>query len=557
MLNRTVFAPVKLQVENEIQLDAPGASERFSDMENHHDISSFKRFLHLGIEKGVYKSAMSHTYPTTLEQSFTTKLTRNGNGAELINIIKSTCKDPSFCQSAGVYALAVCDTSSNALVVNKAHKLLNVVCTTPHAILQFVAACERLTKKPFNTTGWGRSRRSAIQQWYSNKPSSEIAYAVTSCKTYQHWSHKDLLKLCHINPSNDLCCDILCSYIMKGFSKTKDRFSKEVCDTPDAQELFDLLEAVRRVKLSKPEEVVATASLISKYKMAWGHVPCHLQNDQMLWRKLLSEISLPVLLQNLPRIHAKKMVEKEDLWSKVLLQRLLNVNDIQQSGIHPCCWLYHHHEYKLGKKIKKKYRWEPDAEVLSALEVAFYISLKGVRPTQKRIFVTVSTSMKGKVLHWNQVPCQTFAVAFCLAMAQTEPHAQIYPFAKKWSEIEIKEDMLSVAQSKFEKIPVQYGSPDLARPLIRAKKDKKEIDTFIVITDDKVAKPTGNKTTTLDALAQYREVMKIPARLIVLALSSEKDLIPLELRQDNGVLSISGFNERVPNIIHDFILEKF
>uniref|UniRef100_H2XWB3 RNA-binding protein RO60 vWA domain-containing protein n=2 Tax=Ciona intestinalis TaxID=7719 RepID=H2XWB3_CIOIN len=90
--------------------------------------------------------------------------------------------------------------------------------------------------------------------------------------------------------------------------------------------------------------------------------------------------------------------------------------------------------------------------------------------------------------------------------------------------------------------------------MIKAKKEKKPFDVFIVITDKETWK---GKTSPHIALKQYREEMQIPAKFILISLAVRKMEKDVDGASDRGMLSICGFNESVPDIIHDFICDEF
>ena len=93
------------------------------------------------------------------------------------------------------------------------------------------------------------------------------------------------------------------------------------------------------------------------------------------------------------------------------------------------------------------------------------------------------------------------------------------------------------------------GGTDCAQPMIYALKKKKKVDVFIVYTD---CETHSGSIHPSKALQDYREEMKIDAKLIVVAMTSNG--FTLADPNDCGMLDIAGFDSSAPSIIREFVL---
>lgn len=53
------------------------------------------------------------------------------------------------------------------------------------------------------TTGWSRSYRNAVQKWYHNQRPLKLMKVITKCPKFSGWSHRDIVRLCHIVPESE------------------------------------------------------------------------------------------------------------------------------------------------------------------------------------------------------------------------------------------------------------------------------------------------------------------------------------------------------------------
>jgi len=60
--------------------------------------------------------------------------------------------------------------------------------------------------------GWGRGWRRVVSDWYLKKEPMEMSECVTKFRGRYGWTHRDIVRLCHLKSADvgngDLCCEI-------------------------------------------------------------------------------------------------------------------------------------------------------------------------------------------------------------------------------------------------------------------------------------------------------------------------------------------------------------
>ena len=93
-----------------------------------------------------------------------------------------------------------------------------------------------------------------------------------------------------------------------------------------------------------------------------------------------------------------------------------------------------------------------------------------------------------------------------------------------------------------------FGGTDCALPMVWALQQRVPVDAFVVLTDNET---WAGDIHPAQALRDYRQQMAIPARLIVVGMTSNGFTIGDP--HDAGTLNVVGFSPEVPNLISDFI----
>jgi 60 kDa SS-A/Ro ribonucleoprotein len=200
------------------------------------------------------------------------------------------------------------------------------------------------------------------------------------------------------------------------------------------------------------------------------------------------------------------------------------------------------------------------AQVVDALDAAFYLAFGAVQPAGRRVMLAldVSGSMMANVHGLEGLSCREASAAMALVTAATEPrhfftaftaggYRSMHPgFASGLTALSISpRQRLDDVVRQVSSLP--FGGTDCALPMREAMKHRWEVDLFVVYTDNET---WAGDVHPAQALRQYRERMGIPARLVVVGMASNGFTIADP--DDAGMLDVVGFDASAPQLIADF-----
>ena len=225
--------------------------------------------------------------------------------------------------------------------------------------------------------------------------------------------------------------------------------------------------------------------------------------------------------------------------------------------MHPISVLVAQRTYASGTSYRGTTEWTPTTKVTDALDAAFYAAFGAVEPSGRRTMLAldVSGSMDWSVSGMG-ITAREASAALALVQLATEPEAVAYGFsdagtASSWrnpalTPLDISprrrlDDALAVVDA------IPMGGTDCALPMLYAIKQKLEVETFVVYTDNET---WAGKVHPYQALRRYRERSGIDARLIVVGMTSTG--FSIADPDDPGMLDVVGFDAAVPNLISEF-----
>ena len=395
---------------------------------------------------------------------------------------------------------------------------------------------------------------SAYSNWYQGFRDDplKLAQLVTKYRKRNNWSHKDVLRLAHLKPAAPGLA-VVCQYVTRGLvAAIKSCPIQE--DTPvDVVQTLNFLKAVEEVKRlgSNPDDAQRVCESIRGHNLVREHVPTQLLKFAEVWKALLVNMPLTALIRNLGKMTSlENMMETGKEASDLVIERLRNQKSLQHARIHPFNVLLAMSIYQQGRGDRGHLTWQPNQDIVSALNDAFYMSIKYVEPTGKRILlaIDVGTSMTSPVMGSTAVNALQAAAALSMVTASREQHCEIVGFSDTLVPIDITPDMLLPEVIKvIDRVPV--GDTDCAAPMQWAMRENKEFDVFIVFTD---CKTEIGSVSPAQALSEYRRHSGIDtAKLIVCAFASNG--FTLADPDDPGMLDMAGFDSNGPEIINTFI----
>ncbi|XP_029474393.1 60 kDa SS-A/Ro ribonucleoprotein [Rhinatrema bivittatum] len=508
------------------------------------NMNRLHRFLCFGSEGGTYyitEQKLGYENAESLIQ-----LIEDGRGCEVVQEIKAFSQEGRAAkQEPTLFALAICSQCADTKTKQAAFRAVPDVCRIPTHLFTFVQFKKDL-KEGMQCGMWGRALRKAVADWYNGKDGLAVAQAVTKYKQRNGWSHKDLLRLCHLKPANEEIT-MVSKYVTKGWKEVQDAYKeKEV--SAECERLLKYLEAVEKVKHSKDEQEII--HLIEEYQLVREHLLTNHLKSKEVWKALLQDMPLTALLRNLGKMTADLVLAPSSPEVALVCERLCNEKLLKKARIHPFHVLVALETYKRGHGNRGKLHWSPVQAIVEALDRAFYRTFKTVEPTGKRFLlaVDVSGSMEQRILG-SVLNASTVAASMCMVVARTERDSHIVAFSDEMVPCPITVDMtLQKVLEKMAEIPM--GSTDCSLPMQWAQKTNTAADVFIVFTDNETF---FGKIHPAVALRKYRRVMGIPSKLIVCGITSNSFTIADP--EDRGMLDVCGFDSGALDVIRNFCLD--
>lgn len=422
-----------------------------------------------------------------------------------------------------IFALALAATYGNDETRTAAFGALPRVCRTGTHLFAFAEACEALR-------GWGRGLRKAIGRWYNDQAPAQVAYQMVKYGQRAGWSHRDLLRLAHPVPSSDA-------------HKALYKWAVDGVVTGE----MPLIEAAERAKSAGLEEALV---LIRERKLPREALPTEMLIQAKVWEALLEDMPMTAMIRNLGNMSkCELLVGGSDAARKVVAE-ISDSERLRKARVHPLTMLNAMFIYAQGCGVRGSGSWRPVPSVIDALDGAFYRAFDNVKPTGKRLLLglDVSGSMAGtRVSGMAAMECRQAAGAMALVTAATETDAQFVafdtaPYPLAISKRQRLDDVVKLLAR------TGGGGTDCSAPIEYATKKKIKIDAFVIYTDSETW--WGNMHPA-QAMEQYRRVMGIDAKLIVVAMAANRFTIGNPT--DPLTLTVVGFDTAVPQVIQEFI----
>ena len=500
------------------------------------------RFLILGSEGGTFyvgERALTRESATAVQACLAE------DGARVVRRVvevstsgRAPRNDPALFALAMAASLADDATRAAALA-----ELPNVARTGTHLFhfLQYLKAFR----------GWGRGVRSAVGRWYTHKTPRDLAYQVTKYQARDGWSHRDALRLAHPRAPN-ATHDLLFRYAVKGWEGLVERRDGAESD------VVERIEAIHAVRTMTPGDA---ARVIRVYKLTREMVPTELLTHAVVWDALLDGMPLAALVRSLGVMSKVGLLVPGSDATRTVVARLGDARAVRTARLHPLALLTALKTYAQGRGMKGDGRWTPVAQVVDALDAAFYLAFGNVPSTGKRVLLAldVSGSMGAPVLGLPFVSCREASAAMALVTASVESsyHALAFTAGSHRSmHGAYPTGLTPLALSPRQRLDdvvgytsaLPFGGTDCALPMVEALRNRWAVDAFIVYTDSET---WAGDVHPAQALRTYREHTGIAAKLVVVAMASGG--FSIADPNDAGMLDVVGFDAAAPQVISDFI----
>jgi 60 kDa SS-A/Ro ribonucleoprotein len=399
--------------------------------------------------------------------------------------------------------------------------------------------------------GWGRGVRSAVGRWYTRQTPRDLAYQVTKYQARDGWSHRDALRLAHPRAPN-ATHDLLFRYAVKGWEGLVERRDSAESD------VVERIEAIHAVRTMSPADA---ARVIRVYKLTREMVPTELLTHAVVWDALLDGMPLTALVRSLGVMSKVGLLVPGSDATNAVVARLGDARAVRKARLHPLALLTALKTYAQGRGMKGDGQWTPVAQVVDALDAAFYLAFGNVASTGKRVLLAldVSGSMGAPVSGLPFVSCREASAAMALVTASVELsyHALAFTAGSHRSmHSAYPTGLTPLALSPRQRLDdvvsytsaLPFGGTDCALPMVEALRHRWAVDAFIVYTDNET---WAGAVHPAQALRTYREHMGIAAKLVVVAMASSG--FSIADPNDAGMLDVVGFDAAAPQVISDFI----
>ena len=391
--------------------------------------------------------------------------------------------------------------------------------------------------------GWSRGLRTAVGKWYTDKEPKDLAYQLTKYRQRYGFSHRDALRLAHPKaPTPDH--DALFRYATTGNYE----------EVGQDAETWAYMTALASLAGSNEKNA---AALIAENRLPREVVPTEMLNNPVVWTALLGEdgrrMPMTALIRNLGNLTKLGVLKPMNGLSRAVAERLTDGEALKRARIHPIAVFAAYLTYRSGSGYRGSGEWVPVAEIVDALERAFYLSFENVEPTNKRVIyaVDVSGSMTGSYYGGTVagVPGLSPAIgagALALMCAATERSYAVWGFDHNLYSLPItKSSSLNDAIAAASR---HGGATDASLPFRGALQQGIEVDAFVLLTDSETW--YGDRHP-VQALVEYRRQSGIASKLVVVGMTATGST--LGDPQDGGVLDVVGFSTDTPRLINQFI----
>ena len=485
------------------------------------DWTRLDRFLVLGTEGGTYYVSEKEL---TIDNADAVKRCIVTDGLRTVDrIVEISEAGRAPKNDAAIFALALCSALGNDATRKAALDALPRVARIGTHLFQFIAALEGFR-------GWGRGARRAVANWYTVKKPDQLAYQLVKYQQRNGWGHRDAIRLSHPKPATDAHKAAFAWTVGKPYE--------------GAPRLINVYEEMLRA--TTEGQVI---DLITRERLTWEFVPANWLGSKDVWQTLLPNLPLMALVRNLGRMTANGAVGAMSDTSNIV-NRLHDQEAIHKARVHPIAFLAALATYAQGHGERGKLTWIPVGRIADALNDAFYLAFGNVEPTGKRhlLGIDVSGSMTiGAIAGIPGLTPRMGAAAMALVTETTEPKNLVMGFSHDFMPLSITAKMrLDQVERMMDNMP--YGATDCALPMQWALKNKVEVDVFVVYTDNET---WAGGQHPVEALREYRRKTGIPAKLIVVAMTSTG--FSIADPNDVGMLDIVGMDTATPSLLADFV----
>lgn len=410
--------------------------------------------------------------------------------------------------------------------------------------------------------GWGRGLKKAVQLWFKGRKNETLALQLVKYKQREGWSMKDVLRLAKPVPETEVQGKLF------GWTAKNEKAEWAKAQVAPGDKALDFVWAAEQasgLKLvaeqadtEQAKAILAEANqasvkklvdLIVTYRLPREALPTEALNKVEVWEALLQEMPMTAMIRNLGTMSKVGLLKPLSDAEKLVFQRLTDAERLRGAKVHPIQVLSALRTYSSGRGVRSAATWNVSNKVVEALDEAFELSFGAVEPagTRHLLALDVSGSMSGgEIAGVPGLSPSAATAALAVVAARTEPWTAIMGFADSFRNLGITaKDRVDVATRKVSGLT--FGSTNASVPMIWALKNRIQVDTFVVLTDNET---WSGGSHPVQELKNYRQATGIGAKLIVVGMTSTGFTIADP--NDAGMLDVVGFDGATPALMAKF-----
>lgn len=495
-------------------------------------LDQLRRFLILGSEGGTYYAS---------EQSLTRENTKvieeclKTTGLAAVELIREVSvsglaprNKPALYALAVACAYGVGDSNGDPSmkVRQTAFDVIPEIARTGSDLLWF---CSQV----YQMRGKGTGLRNAIRKWFNDKTPEQLAYQAIKYRQRDGWALRDLLRMSKPVPASSAHDAIFDWLVHQDDGKIKANHGYD--------QLIQAHYLINGPKFSEAEAALA----IRQHRLPWEVVPDELKSSKVVWDELLQHMPMHAMVRQLGKLTSVGSVQGKGL--DRILDQLENAEALAKSRMHPFQLLQARSVYEQGHGVKGSLKWEPNTQVVSALEKAFYKAFQTVKPSGKRILLSldVSGSMGSSDLFNSTITAREGSIAMAMVTQAVERHSKMMAFSNNYMPLKLSTD-LRKSMDMVSRLP--HMGTDCSLPMLRAIEEQWDIDQFVIYTDNETY---AGKIHPKEALKLYRRKSGISeASLVVVGMTSTG--FSIADPRDPRTLDVVGFDASTPRVLSWF-----
>lgn len=489
------------------------------------DKSRLERFLILGTDKGTYY--VGEQKLTAQNVSFLKDAVRKDERMVVDTLVDVSVNGRALKNSPALFALATVMTEGKDKAY--AREAVQKVARTSTHLFEYAQYIDDMG-------GWGRAKRRSVAEWYENKSIDTLAYQAVKYRQRNGWTHRDLFRLSH----------------PQGVDQGVGNFilGKDVEAEVEILKGFAEMQSATSVK-----DVVKTLETFKN--LPWETIPTQFLKDVKVWKTLFynGQLRGQALIRNITRL-ARIGAFDDMVFATDYANAIANQEMIQKTRLHPINFLNAVVVHESGQidrngysmwSMGRKKDWKSNGKIVDALNEGFHMAFKAVEPSGKRTLVAtdVSGSMSQAATGLD-LSCAQVSAAVSMTVARTEPYSDIVGFSSNIVDLGITAKS-SFADAMRKVSNRNFGGTDTAAAIEYATRNRIEVDTFVIVTDNET---WGGSQKPFQALKQYRQKTGRDARVAVLGVASTDFTIADPT--DRGMMDFVGFDANAPRALADF-----